>query len=59
LSTGVSYVVVNGKMALEDGKATGASTGRIVRGRAWKGGGGACRASAKDWTWSSETAAGK
>ena len=59
LSTGVSYVVVNGKMALEDGKATGVSTGRIVRGRAWKGGGGACRASAKDWTWSSGTTAGK
>ena len=56
LSTGVSYVVVNGKLALEDGKATGAATGRIVRGRAWKGSGGACRASAKDWTWSSGTA---
>ncbi len=51
LSTGVSYVVANGKLALDDGKATGAPTGRIVRGRAWKGGGGSCKASAKDWTW--------
>jgi len=53
LSTGVSYVIVNGKLALDDGKATRAPTGRIVRGRAWKDGGGSCRASAKDWTWSS------
>jgi N-acyl-D-amino-acid deacylase len=52
LSTGVSYVVVNGKLALEDGKPTGAASGRIVRGRAWTGGGGGCRRSAKDWTWS-------
>ena len=51
LSTGVSYVVVNGKLAIDDGKATGAHTGRIVRGRAWTGGGGSCKASAKDWTW--------
>jgi N-acyl-D-amino-acid deacylase len=52
LSTGVSYVIVNGKMAIEDGAATGASTGRIVRGRAWTGAvGGGCRNSAKDWTW--------
>jgi N-acyl-D-amino-acid deacylase len=54
LSTGVSYVVVNGKLALEDGKPTGAASGRVVRGRAWTGGGsgGGCRGSAKDWTWS-------
>jgi N-acyl-D-amino-acid deacylase len=55
LSTGVSYVVVNGKLALEDGKPTGVSSGRVVRGRAWTGGGGGsgggCRRSAKDWTW--------
>jgi N-acyl-D-amino-acid deacylase len=55
LSTGVSYVVVNGKLALEDGKPTGAASGRVVRGRAWTGGGGGssggCRRSAKDWTW--------
>ena len=52
LSTGVSYVVVNGKLAIEDGKPTGAASGRVVRGRAWTGGGSGCRRSAKDWTWS-------
>jgi N-acyl-D-amino-acid deacylase len=53
LSTGVSYVVVNGKLAIEDGKATGAATGRVVRGRAWLGAAnGGCRRSAGDWTWS-------
>jgi N-acyl-D-amino-acid deacylase len=52
LSTGVSYVVVNGKLALKDGTATGAASGRIVRGRAWTGNGGGCRRSAKDWPWS-------
>jgi N-acyl-D-amino-acid deacylase len=53
LSTGVSYVIVNGKMALKDGVPTGAATGRVVRGRAWKGNPeGGCRNSAKDWTWS-------
>jgi N-acyl-D-amino-acid deacylase len=53
LSTGVSYVVVNGKIAISDGKPTGVSSGRFVRGRAWTGGaGGGCRGSAKDWTWS-------
>jgi N-acyl-D-amino-acid deacylase len=53
LSTGVSYVLVNGNMALKDGVPTGAATGRVVRGRAWTGNpGGGCRKSAKDWTWS-------
>jgi N-acyl-D-amino-acid deacylase len=53
LSTGVSQVIVNGKFALRDGKATGASTGRVVRGRAWVGAaGGGCRKSASDWSWS-------
>jgi N-acyl-D-amino-acid deacylase len=53
LSTGVSYVIVNGKMAIKDGVPTGAATGRAVRGRAWKGNPeGGCRNSAKDWTWS-------
>ena len=53
LSTGVSYVIVNGKLALKDGKATGAATGRVVRGRAWTGAqGGGCRKSASDWAWS-------
>jgi N-acyl-D-amino-acid deacylase len=53
LSTGVSYVIVNGKMAVKDGVPTGAATGRVVRGRAWTGNpDGGCRKSAKDWTWS-------
>jgi N-acyl-D-amino-acid deacylase len=53
LSTGVSYVIVNGKLALKDGKATGAATGRVVRGRAWtRADGGGCRKSASDWAWS-------
>jgi N-acyl-D-amino-acid deacylase len=52
-STGVSYVIVNGKLALDDGHATGAATGRVVKGRAWTGApGGGCRKSASDWTWS-------
>ena len=54
LSTGVSYVVVNGILAIKDGKPTGVASGRVVRGRAWTGSaGGGCRRSAKDWTWSS------
>jgi N-acyl-D-amino-acid deacylase len=54
LSTGVSYVWVNGIMAIKDSVATSAHSGRIVRGRAWTGAGpgNGCRASAKDWTWS-------
>lgn len=53
LSTGVSTVIVNGKMALEAGLPTGAPSGRAVHGRAWTGAkGGGCRASAKDWSWS-------
>jgi N-acyl-D-amino-acid deacylase len=53
LSTGVSDVIVNGKLALKDGNPTGAATGRVVRGRAWTGAvAGGCRASAANWTWS-------
>jgi N-acyl-D-amino-acid deacylase len=53
LSTGVSFVLVNGRLALENGKPTGAATGRVVRGRAWTGAAqGGCRASPTDWTWS-------
>jgi N-acyl-D-amino-acid deacylase len=53
LSTGVSYVIVNGKLAISAGQPTGASTGRVVRGRAWTGNPhGGCRRSAKDWSWS-------
>lgn len=52
LSTGVSDVLVNGRFAVKDGIATGASTGRVVRGRAWTGApGGGCRKSASDWKW--------
>ena len=53
LTTGVEDVLVNGGFALRDGKATGAATGRVVRGRAWTGQpGGGCRKTAADWTWS-------
>jgi N-acyl-D-amino-acid deacylase len=52
LSTGVSQVIVNGKFAVRDGQATGAHSGRVVRGRAWTGAaGGGCRKSASDWSW--------
>jgi N-acyl-D-amino-acid deacylase len=52
LATGVSYVLVNGDLALDDGKATGAHTGRVVRGRAWSGyKDGGCRSAASDWSW--------
>ena len=51
LSTGVSYVIVNGQFAVKDGKATGASSGRVVRGRAWTGAGGSCKRSAQEWSW--------
>jgi N-acyl-D-amino-acid deacylase len=53
LSSGVSYVIVNGKWAIKDGIPTAAATGRVVRGRAWTGAAqGGCRSSAQDWTWS-------
>lgn len=53
LATGVRYVLVNGGVALKDGKATGAHTGRVVRGRGWNGDkNGGCRLSARDWAWS-------
>lgn len=53
LATGVEDVWVNGVRALRREVATGAASGRAVRGRAWTGaGGGGCRASASDWTWS-------
>jgi N-acyl-D-amino-acid deacylase len=51
-ATGVDWVLVNGGVALANGEPTGASTGRVVRGRAWTGApGGGCKASAKEWTW--------
>ena len=53
LATGVDEVWVNGVRALRQGVATGAASGRAVRGRAWTGaGGGGCRASAHEWSWS-------
>jgi N-acyl-D-amino-acid deacylase len=53
LAVGVDDVLVNGGLAFKDGKATGAHTGRFVRGRAWTGApGGGCKAAASDWTWS-------
>ena len=52
LAVGVEAVLVNGGFALRDGKATGAPTGRFVRGRAWTGvKGGGCRTAASDWSW--------
>jgi N-acyl-D-amino-acid deacylase len=52
LATGVDEVWVNGVRALRQGVATGAASGRAVRGRAWTGaGGGGCRASSQEWTW--------
>ena len=52
LATGVEEVWVNGVRALRHGEATGAASGRAVRGRAWTGApGGGCRKSAQDWTW--------
>jgi N-acyl-D-amino-acid deacylase len=51
-ATGVTDVIINGKLALKDGEPTGVATGRILRGRAWTGQpGGGCRASSHDWTW--------
>ncbi|MFM7067736.1 MAG: N-acyl-D-amino-acid deacylase family protein [Gammaproteobacteria bacterium] len=52
LSTGVTDVWVNGARALADSEATRSTSGRFVRGRAYRGPeGGGCRASSKDWTW--------
>ncbi len=53
LATGVDDVWVNGVRALRGGEATGAASGRVVRGRAWNAQGGGCRKSAADWHWSS------
>jgi N-acyl-D-amino-acid deacylase len=53
-ATGVSFVAVNGELALENGEPTAARPGRVVRGRAWTGKpGGGCRAAAADWAWES------
>jgi N-acyl-D-amino-acid deacylase len=51
-ATGVSHVVVNGRLALADGEPTAARPGQVVRGRGWTGWkDGGCRASAKAWSW--------
>lgn len=51
-ATGVTDVLINGKLVLKDGEPTGTLSGRVLRGRAWTGApGGGCRASSKDWTW--------
>jgi N-acyl-D-amino-acid deacylase len=51
-STGVSHVLVNGELALENGEPTAARPGRFVRGRAWTGWpDGGCRPNAADWDW--------
>jgi N-acyl-D-amino-acid deacylase len=53
LATGVDDVWINGVQALRNGEATGAASGRVVRGRAWTGRpGGGCRAAGGQWTWS-------
>lgn len=53
LAVGVKDVLVNGRFAFKDGKATGAASGRFVHGRAWLGAlKGGCRAAASDWAWS-------
>lgn len=50
LATGVSHVLVNGQIALRDGKPTGAKSGRFVRGRGWAGAaGGGCKSRGLDW----------
>jgi N-acyl-D-amino-acid deacylase len=55
-ATGVTDVFVNGQPALADGQPTGATPGRIIRGRAWIGRpGGGCRSSAQEWRWSPAT----
>lgn len=51
-AVGVSDVIVNGGVALRRGEPTGTLSGKVVRGRAWKGwDDGGCRANAADWTW--------
>jgi len=51
-ATGVSEVVVNGQLALQDGQPTAARPGQVVRGRGWTGWkDGGCRKSATAWSW--------
>jgi N-acyl-D-amino-acid deacylase len=51
-ATGVTDVLINGGFALREGLPTGNPTGRVIRGRAWKGAAqGRCRASSREWQW--------
>ncbi|MET0338383.1 MAG: D-aminoacylase [Caulobacter sp.] len=51
-AVGVRDVVINGGLALSNGQPTGAATGQVVRGRAWKGwDDGGCKTKAADWSW--------
>lgn len=45
LATGVADVFINGVEVVKDGRHTGATPGRVIRGPGWSGwpGGGACR----------------
>jgi N-acyl-D-amino-acid deacylase len=52
-ATGMTDVIVNGQLALENGEPTPARPGRVVHGRAWTGQpGGGCRSSSQAWSWS-------
>ncbi len=52
LATGMSYVIVNGRVAFDHGNVTPVRAGQVVRGRGWRGWkDGGCRASARDWRW--------
>ena len=51
-ATGVADVIVNGRLALENGEPTSERPGRALFGRALKtASGGGCRASSAEWTW--------
>ena len=51
-ATGMSYVIVNGRLALERGEPTADRPGRVVRSRSWTGhSGGGCRADSSKWRW--------
>ena len=51
-ATGMSYVIVNGRLALDRGEPTADRPGRAVRSRSWTGRpGGGCRAASSDWSW--------
>lgn len=45
-SRGIRFVVVNGEVAVDEGKATGARAGRVLRRGGGQGGGGGTKAAA-------------